>query len=135
MEEDSGHDSGDAPTEVHVKKDAFLWKAAHDRDAFVRSLEYSETIATRITNRTLLGDPAKESGIDFSYPFMMLPYWTEDFIAPDPMHTSANEVCPQGIHYSGVVLFYVSTVYTCMIRYNACMAIVCDMWYCIANDP
>lgn len=61
-----------------MKKDTFIWNAAHERDEF---------LSTRDGD-----DPSVDTGIFFSYPFMQLPYWSEEFLVPDSMHTCANEV-------------------------------------------
>lgn len=85
------------------KTDADIWTAARNRDEYVAGLRESEQNARRIRLRTGEGDPATATGVYFSYAFMKLPYWSEELVVPDPMHTTANEVrCHhfQSFHHS-----------------------------------
>jgi hypothetical protein len=85
---------------LEAKTDAFIRAAAHDRDEYFSKVPEG----CRPKENRDGPDPGSATGIYFSYPFMKLPYWSEDFLVPDSMHTCANEVgCSTLISTSKVV--------------------------------
>ena len=71
---------------------ADLVNVEHAKLAHAVEVEGLTPSETRSRRREIGQHPVESSGIEGSYSFQKLPYWSERCRQPDPMHTLANEV-------------------------------------------